>query len=72
MMKVSTPGRICLFGEHQDYLLLPVIACAISQRITITGSKRMGGIISIEMPDIGVTTTLKLSVIQQQEILDLY
>jgi hypothetical protein len=23
---VSTPGRICLFGEHQDYLHLPVIA----------------------------------------------
>ena len=25
---VSSPGRICLFGEHQDYLGLPVIAAA--------------------------------------------
>ena len=23
------PGRVCLFGEHQDYLGLPVIAAAI-------------------------------------------
>jgi len=33
--KVSTPGRICLFGEHQDYLGLPVIAAAISRRVNI-------------------------------------
>jgi len=29
------PGRICLFGDHQDYLELPVIACAIDRYITI-------------------------------------
>ena len=29
-MEISTPGRICLFGEHQDYLGLPVIPMAIS------------------------------------------
>nr|MDO8116777.1 galactokinase family protein [Candidatus Sigynarchaeota archaeon] len=23
------PGRICLFGEHQDYLNFPVIAASI-------------------------------------------
>jgi galactokinase len=32
----STPGRICLFGEHQDYLGLPVMAAAISRRIQIS------------------------------------
>ncbi len=26
MKTVRTPGRLCLFGEHQDYLGLPVIA----------------------------------------------
>ena len=34
-MEISTPGRICLFGEHQDYLGLPVLAMAISLRINI-------------------------------------
>ena len=24
-LTISTPGRVCLFGEHQDYLSLPVI-----------------------------------------------
>ncbi len=35
----STPGRICLFGEHQDYLGLPVIAAAISLRIQVTARR---------------------------------
>ena len=39
-MKIITPGRICLFGEHQDYLGLPVIALAISLRSSITATKR--------------------------------
>ena len=38
-MEISTPGRICLFGEHQDYLGLPVIAMAISLRANLTGEK---------------------------------
>ncbi|MBU0755725.1 MAG: GHMP kinase [Planctomycetes bacterium] len=32
---VSAPGRICLFGEHQYYLGLPVIAAAITRRFRI-------------------------------------
>ena len=31
----SAPGRICLFGEHQDYLGLPVVAMAINLRFSI-------------------------------------
>ena len=49
---VSTPGRICLFGEHQDYLHLPVIPCAISLRISIQGSYRSDMNMSIDLPDI--------------------
>ncbi|MFC1564948.1 galactokinase family protein, partial [candidate division KSB1 bacterium] len=37
---VSAPGRICLFGEHQDYLGLPVIAAAIGLRISVSGERR--------------------------------
>ncbi|MBX2951529.1 MAG: GHMP kinase [Leadbetterella sp.] len=51
-MKISTPGRICLFGEHQDYLGLPVIAAAISRRINVSGEKRTDNTIHIHMPDI--------------------
>jgi galactokinase len=49
---VSTPGRVCLFGEHQDYLNLPIIAAAISLRINIEGSKRNDNLINIQLPDI--------------------
>lgn len=51
-LKVSAPGRICLFGEHQDYLNLPVIAAAISKRVFIEGVKRLNNIIAIQLPDI--------------------
>lgn len=51
-MKISTPGRICLFGEHQDYLDLPVIAAAISRRISINGEARSDNKIHIYKPDI--------------------
>lgn len=51
-LKISTPGRVCLFGEHQDYLHLPVVAAAISLRISITGSRRDDKIININLPNI--------------------
>lgn len=38
--KVSTPSRICLFGEHQDYLNLEVIASAINLRFKAWGTER--------------------------------
>lgn len=31
----TAPGRLCLFGEHQDYLNLPVIALALPLSCTI-------------------------------------
>lgn len=34
----SAPGRICLFGEHQDYLGFPVIAAAIDLRLSVKGT----------------------------------
>lgn len=51
-LHVTTPGRICLFGEHQDYLNLPVIPAAISLRIGIEGRKRDGRIVHLDLPDI--------------------
>lgn len=49
---VSAPGRVCLFGEHQDYLNLPVIPCAISLRISIKGNKQDERGIYLDLPDI--------------------
>jgi len=50
---VSSPGRICLFGEHQDYLNLEVIASAISLRFYIEGKPRADRQFIIHLPDIG-------------------
>lgn len=59
-LKISTPGRICLFGEHQDYLGLPVIASAISKRIYVEGFKRHDLIINIDLPDISNHETFRI------------
>ena len=50
--RVSTPGRVCLFGEHQDYLDLPVISAAISLRLSIDARPRTDTTVRIDAPDI--------------------
>ena len=35
----KAPGRVCLFGDHQDYLGLPIIATSIDKEITIEAKK---------------------------------
>ena len=44
---VSTPSRLCLFGEHQDYLGLEVVAAAIDLRFIATASSRDDSLIKI-------------------------
>ena len=39
MIKTRAPGRICFFGDHQDYLNLPVIAGTIDRFIEIKGER---------------------------------
>lgn len=51
----SAPGRVCLFGEHQDYLNLPVIPCAISLRTNIKAEKRADHKVFLDLPDINST-----------------
>jgi galactokinase len=51
-LRVSSPGRICLFGEHQDYLNLPVVPCAISLRIAVEGTRGTDSVAKIDLPDI--------------------
>jgi galactokinase len=61
MTKISTPGRICLFGEHQDYLGLPVVAAAISKRVNIEGQHRADSQINIALPDLKETISFSLN-----------
>ena len=55
MISISTPGRICLFGEHQDYLGLPVIPMAINLRCKIIGNHTNDKKIIIHKPDLNQT-----------------
>jgi galactokinase len=59
-LRISTPGRVCLFGEHQDYLHLPVIPCAISLRIAIEGHHIARREAAIDLPDIGSNAVIPL------------
>ncbi len=50
---VIAPGRVVLFGEHQDYLGLPVIPAAIDLHISVTGKVDTSNIYRINLPDLG-------------------
>ncbi len=52
-VRTTAPGRVCLFGEHVDYLGLPVIAAAISMRMTVEARLNGGVQWVIEKPDLG-------------------
>ena len=54
--KVSTPSRLCLFGEHLDYLNLEVIAVAINLRFYATVSERDDSLINIRIRDSKIDT----------------
>ena len=54
------PGRTCLFGDHQDYLGLPVIACAFDRHIKLEATKNNTETLVLHMPDIGKQRTFPL------------
>jgi galactokinase len=62
---VSSPGRICLFGEHQDYLGLPVIAAAVNLRARFSAVANNSGVFKIIMPDIGAEEEIDPSLEQE-------
>ncbi|TVZ60398.1 galactokinase [Flavobacteriaceae bacterium MAR_2010_105] len=55
------PGRICLFGDHQDYLGLPIIACAINRHITLKAVKNNNSFFYIKMPDVNEERIIKIT-----------
>lgn len=60
-IEVAAPGRICLFGEHQDYLGLPVVAAAITRFIRVCGEPIPSSGLAVELPDLGTQRTLSLT-----------
>lgn len=60
-IKIVAPGRTCLFGDHQDYLGLPVIACAITKYINLNAYENSSFVFIIQLPDIG-----------EERIIDIY
>ncbi|MEP1490183.1 MAG: galactokinase family protein [Algibacter sp.] len=61
------PGRTCLFGDHQDYLGLPIIACAISRNIKLTAVENRKEQLSVNKPNINK----KRNIILGEEIDDI-
>ena len=59
-MEITTPGRICLFGEHQDYLGLPTLAMAISLRSSLKDKKTNDRGVIINKIDLGETESFSL------------
>ncbi len=51
-ISLRAPARICLFGDHQDYLGLPVIACSINRFIDLNATKNNYNKLHIKLPDI--------------------
>lgn len=58
---IEAPGRICLFGDHQDYLELPVIACAINKTAVLKATPNSDKVFRMHMPDIGMTRSISTS-----------
>ncbi|MBC9795048.1 mevalonate kinase family protein [Sinomicrobium weinanense] len=56
------PGRVCLFGDHQDYLELPVIACAIDRFITLKAIPNDQKIFNLFLPDLDDKRNIALDV----------
>ncbi|MBD3193899.1 MAG: hypothetical protein GF317_02510 [Candidatus Lokiarchaeota archaeon] len=51
MIRIRSPGRICLFGEHQDYLGYPTISMAISRFIFLKAKRIDENKFKIILPD---------------------
>lgn len=60
------PGRICLFGEHQDYMGLRVVAAAVDLAIFIDGETGPGDQVDIFLRDFGQRVRFSMEDIRYQ------
>tara|TARA_B100000767_G_C19778235_1_gene544090 strand:+ start:1549 stop:2625 length:1077 start_codon:yes stop_codon:yes gene_type:complete len=59
-IKVQAPARICFFGDHQDYLGLPVIAGTINRYIQIKAKPNLKSKYFIQLIDLNKEITINL------------
>lgn len=60
MIKVKVPARICFYGDHQDYLGLPVIAGTINRFVEIKAEPIPAKEFQISLEDLGEHKTIFL------------
>ena len=60
MIRVKAPARICLFGDHQDYLNLPVIAASIDRYIYIEAQPNRQEVLNFNLSDLKITRQIDL------------
>ena len=61
MITVQAPARICFFGDHQDYLGLPVIAGTINRYIQIKAQPNRTSNYIIELTDLKEVKNINLN-----------
>ena len=61
MISVKAPARICFFGDHQDYLDLPVIAGTINRYIYIQGKPNNKKAFFIQLTDVNIDVNINLN-----------
>lgn len=62
MISIKAPARICFYGDHQDYLGLPVIAGTINRYITLTAHPIQVPEFQIHLPNIGRSRIIPLKI----------
>lgn len=62
MFYSSAPARVCLFGEHQDYLQLKVIPAAINLRLEITSNLIEKNIVKIFSQELNEITKIRTDI----------
>ena len=61
MINIAVPARVCFYGDHQDYLGLPVIAGTIDRYIYISATPNDSSQFRIQLKDLGDTRDIDLS-----------
>jgi galactokinase len=61
MIEIKVPARICFYGDHQDYLGLPVIAGTIDRYINLKASPNTDDRYLLRLLDLEAETSIALN-----------